>query len=111
MGPGYLPGGTQTSVFTTVLEACQRDNIWNFKSDGTYTVTEGASKCDPSDPDTVTSGTWQLTDSDTKIVIDDINEAPQTLTIDELTSSTLKISGTQVIQGNTVNGTAVFAPH
>jgi hypothetical protein len=104
-------GGTQTSVFNTVLTACQRDNIWNFKSDGTYTVTEGATKCNTTDPDTVTSGTWQLTDSDTKIIIDDISDVPQTFTITELTSSSLKISGTQMIQGMSVNGTAIFAPH
>ena len=105
------PGGTQTSVFNTVLTACQRDNIWNFKSDGTYTVTEGATKCNTTDPDIATSGTWQLTESDTKIIIDDVSTAPQTFTITELTSSSLKITGTQVVQGISVPGTAVFAAH
>jgi hypothetical protein len=105
-----LPGGTPTSVFNTVLTACQRDNIWTFKSDGTYIVSEGASKCNAGDPDTATSGTWQLIENDTKIIIDDIKELPQTLTISELTSSSLKITGTQIIQGNTVNGTAIFQP-
>jgi hypothetical protein len=105
-----LPGGTPTSVFNTVLTACQRDNIWTFKSDGTYIVSEGASKCNAGDPDTATSGTWQLIENDTKIIIDDIKEVPQTLTISELTSSSMKITGTQIIQGNTVNGTAIFQP-
>jgi hypothetical protein len=105
-----IPGGTPNSVFNTVLTACQRDNIWTFSSDGTYVVTEGASKCNAGDPDTATSGTWQLIENDTKIIIDDIKEAPQTLAIAELTSSSLKITGTQIIQGNTVNGTAIFQP-
>jgi hypothetical protein len=105
-----LPGGPPQSVFTTVLEACERDNIWNFKSDGTYTVTEGATKCNAADPDTATSGTWQLTESDTKIIIDDINEVPQTFTITELTSSSLKITGTTIVQGSSVTGTAIFSP-
>jgi len=105
-----IPGGTPTSVFNSVLAACQRDNIWTFKSDGTYVVTEGASKCNAGDPDTATSGTWQLIENDTKIIIDDIKEVPQTLTITELTSSSLKITGTQIIQGNTVTGTAIFQP-
>ncbi len=101
--------GTEQSVFTTVLTACQRDNIWTFKDDGTYTVSEGATKCNSGDPDIATSGTWQLTENDTKIIIDDISQAAQTFTITELNSSTLKISGTQVIQGTPVNGTAVFS--
>ena len=98
------------SVFLTVMEACQRDNIWTFKSDGTYIVTEGATKCDPADPDTTTSGTWQLIETDTKIIIDDVNEAPQTLSITELTSSSLKINGNISYGGSTINGTAVFQP-
>ena len=106
-----LPGGSPTSVFTTVLEACERDNIWNFKSDGTYTVTEGATKCNVADPDTATSGTWQLTENDTKIIIDDVNDVPQTFTITELTSSSLKITGTTIVQGSSVTGTAIFSPH
>lgn len=105
-----IPGGSQSSVFTTVMTSCQRDNIWLFKSDGTYTITEGATKCNSTDPDTATSGTWQLTENDTKIIVDDVSQAPQTFTINELTSSSLKISGTQVVQGTSVNGTAVFAP-
>jgi hypothetical protein len=105
-----LAGGSPTSVFSTVLQACERDNIWNFKSDGTYTVTEGATKCNATDPDTASSGTWQLTENDTKIIIDDINDVPQTFTITELTSSSLKITGTQIIQGSSVTGTAIFSP-
>jgi len=104
------PGGSPVSVFLTVMEACQRDNIWTFKSDGTYIVTEGATKCDPTDPDTTTTGTWQLIETDTKIIIDDVNEAPQTLSITELTSSSLKINGNISYGGSTINGTAVFQP-
>ena len=105
-----LIGGSNTSVFTTVVPACQRDNIWTFKSDGTYSVSEGATKCNAADPDIATTGTWQLTDADTKIIIDDVSEDPQTFTITELTSSSLKITGTITYQGSPVTGTAVFQP-
>lgn len=105
-----VPGGSPTSVFLTVMEACQRDNIWTFKSDGTYIVTEGATKCNAADPDTATTGTWVLTDSDTKITIDDVNEAAQTFSITELTSSSLKINGNITYGGTAINGTAVFQP-
>ncbi len=105
-----IPGSAPTSVFLTVMEACQRDNIWSFKADGTYVVSEGSTKCLPSDPDQATSGTWLFTDAETKIIIDDVNEVPQTFTITELTTSSLKITGTQLIQGNNVTGTAIFQP-
>lgn len=105
-----LINGSNISVFTTVASACQRDNIWTFKSDGTYSVSEGATKCNAGDPDIATTGTWQLTDADSKIIIDDVSEDPQTFTITELTSSSLKITGTIMVQGSPVTGTAVFQP-
>jgi Lipocalin-like domain len=103
-----IAGSAPTSVFTTVMDACVRDNIWQFKADGTYSVSEGASKCNAADPDIATTGTWQLIDNDSKLVIDDVNELPQTFTITELTSASLKITGTEIIQGNSVTATAVF---
>lgn len=37
--------------------ACAKDNITTFKAGGTWTEDDGAAKCDPTDPQTV-SGTW-----------------------------------------------------
>jgi hypothetical protein len=101
-------GTPAVSVFDTFFEPCNKDDIWQFKSDGTYTVVEGASKCDAADPDTVTTGTWQLTDNDTKIIIDDASEPAQTLNIVELTSTSFKLSGTETISGVVVTATIVF---
>lgn len=97
------------SIFDTFFEPCNKDDIWQFKSDGTYIVVEGATKCSPTDPDTVSSGTWQLTDGETKIIIDDASEPAQTLNIVELTASSLKLSGTETINGAAVTATIVFA--
>jgi hypothetical protein len=69
---------------------------------------EGATKCSASDPEVVTSGTWQLTDNETKMLVDDISEPAETLTIKELTSTSMKISGTQVSNGTTFTATIVF---
>lgn len=101
-------GTPAVSIFDTFFEPCNKDDIWQFKSDGTYTVVEGASKCDPADPDTVSTGTWQLTDNDTKIIIDDASEPAQTLNIVELTSTSFKLSGTETISGTVVTATIVF---
>jgi hypothetical protein len=101
-------GTPEVSVFNTFFEACKKDDIWQFKANGTYTVVEGASKCSTTDPDVVTSGTWQLTDNETKIIIDDVTEPAETLTIKELTSTSFKVSGTQVSNGTTFTATIVF---
>jgi Lipocalin-like domain len=101
-------GSAYSSVFTTVLEACDRDDIWQFKADGTYSVAEGATKCNPSDPEIATTGTWQLIENDSKLIIDDISDVPQTFTITELTSTSLKLTGTETIQGNAVTAIAIF---
>lgn len=101
-------GSAEVSVFNTFFEACNKDDIWQFKADGTYTVVEGPTKCSPTDPDVVTTGTWQLTDNENKIIIDDANEPAETLTIKELTSTSFKISGTQVSNGTTFTATVVF---
>jgi len=102
-------GIPEVSVFNTFFEACKKDDIWQFKADGTFTVVEGATKCSPANPDVITTGTWQLTDNENKIVIDDVSKPAETLTIKELTATSLKISGTQVYNGTTFFGTIVFS--
>ena len=102
-----LAGTAATSVFTTVLKACEQDNLWQFKADGTYTVTEGATKCGTAD--VVTTGTWTFIENDTKVTFVDATNGTQTFTISELTATSLKLSGTQTYQGNAVNVVAVFA--
>ncbi len=41
------------------IDACTKDDCTQFKSDKTIAFDEGATKCDPSDPQTGT-GTWSL---------------------------------------------------
>lgn len=101
-------GTPEVSVFNTFFEPCNKDDIWQFKADGTYTVVEGATKCSPADPNVITTGTWQLTDNENKIIIDDASEPAETLTIKELTATSFKISGTQVSNGTTFTATIVF---
>jgi hypothetical protein len=101
-------GTPAVSIFDTFFEPCNKDDIWQFKADGTYIVVEGASKCDAADPDTVSTGTWQLTDNDTKIIIDDAGEPAQTLNIVELTNTSFKLSGTETISNVVVTATIVF---
>ncbi len=41
------------------VDDCTKDDCTNFKSDKTIAFDEGATKCDPSDPQT-SAGTWSL---------------------------------------------------
>ena len=52
------------------IEDCDADNCFTFKTDQTFTVEEGAVKCDPDNPQTAT-GTWSLSDDGKKLSLSD----------------------------------------
>ncbi len=83
-------GTLSQSIFDQEVPVWHQDDIFEFKSDGTFIVTEGATRENPTDPDVVTTGTWQFIDSETKIVVDPANEGAETLTIEELTTTSFK---------------------
>lgn len=78
------PFGTQ-DIFAQ-MDECEKDNIITFKTDKTVIEDEGATKCDPSDPQTLPGGTWAFTNGETELVLDG-----ETFTITSLTSSELLI--------------------
>lgn len=65
------PAGTQTVDIYALAQDCIKDNTFKLNANGTITTDEGATKCDPNDPQTFTEGTWQLSNNDTKMKIDD----------------------------------------
>ena len=85
---------TATGVYFSYLpylEACDKDDITTFKSDFTYKVVEGASKCDTGDPDEVERGTWQFS-SDEKILILSVQSpttGTYTFNVESLTETSL----------------------
>jgi hypothetical protein len=83
-------GGMTQSIFDQEVPPAHQDDLFEFKTNGTFVVTEGATKESEDDPDLVAAGTWQLIDGQTKIVIDPDTEPAQTLTIEELTSTSFK---------------------
>lgn len=50
------------------LENCEKDNTLEFKTDGTGITYEGATKCDPDDPDTE-NFTWSFKNNETILSI------------------------------------------
>src|SRR5574343_664654 len=54
------------------VDACTKDDLTTFATNGTGTVDEGASKCDPADPQT-TSFTWSFANNETELNFDGDN--------------------------------------
>ena len=65
-----LDGTAETALPPGIIESCDEDNIVTLKDDGTGTVDEGASKCDPGDPQSVAI-TWTFKNNETVINIPD----------------------------------------
>ncbi len=66
--------------------ACELDGYFVFKTDNTFESNEGATKCDPLDPQ-IETGIWAFTDNETKL-----NFNGTAATLDELTSTTLSFT-------------------
>jgi hypothetical protein len=65
------------------FDACFTDNVWSFNTNGSAVVDEGATKCDPSDPQ-VQTDSWQLTNSETNLSF-----AGDTYLVEQLDANTL----------------------
>jgi hypothetical protein len=75
---------------TEVIEPCSADDCLSFSEDGNFSSDEGATKCDPSDPET-TDGTYVFSeDGKTLTLIEDGISIPFVVT--ELTSTKLVLS-------------------
>ena len=46
-----------TDAYNNYLEDCERDNLFTFNINNAFVLNEGATKCDPADPQTQ-NGTW-----------------------------------------------------
>ena len=79
----------QPNVDLYALSApCTRDDFERFDSPNTYFYEEGATKCDPGDPQTQL-GIWALSNNDTQLTVT-YSGFTKSLLIDELTTTSLK---------------------
>ncbi|MEA3427315.1 MAG: lipocalin family protein [Bacteroidota bacterium] len=83
------------------LTACVKDNKVVYRANGTYESNEGATKCNPSDPQILETGTWSLTTNETILVVQATNgNQIYNATIETLTTNSLIISFTKVDASN-----------
>ena len=90
-------------------EDCQKDNIWILYQNKTYEVMEGSTKCIGSDPDLITSGTWQLNSNETILSLTDASGTIVEYQIQGLDQKTLKgsTSGSFDYENQTIQYNAV----
>jgi hypothetical protein len=62
--------GTQENNLIPFITACNLDDFWDLNTDGTFTLEEGASKCDPNDPSVIASGDWLWNSDQTRIIFE-----------------------------------------
>jgi hypothetical protein len=78
----FTIGGQE--FLTQYTEACQRDDIFTFKTDLTYTYTDAGTKCDPDG--SYTDGEWSVPSGTT------FEYDGDTYTVSKFTNKTLQIS-------------------
>jgi hypothetical protein len=88
---------------TSSVPACEKDNQIIFRSNGTYEVNEGATKCSPTDPQITETGTWAFESNETKIRISATGGSPFTNDIELLNENNLVL-----IDSDTFGGVTTF---
>lgn len=86
-----LTGATLNGVdYFSSLDACEIDNVLNFRTDNTYLMDEGAALCDTTAPQT-TTGPWAFANNETTLVVDGGTADEQSFQIVTLSSTTLSL--------------------
>lgn len=81
---------------SSLLEPCDLDDNFIFRSDFTYEENEGETKCDSADAQIGDTGVWAFADNETKLISVSTGETePDTVTITTLTESNFKISSVE----------------
>ena len=86
----YRENTTDPWDIELVTDQCELDNIFTFLTSGTYTYTEGPTKCDPADPDLIDTGTWMFINDESGIRLTSAGDVID-FTIEQLDNNTLMI--------------------
>lgn len=65
----YSPAFLGMTDYFSGSPSCEKDDLIEFKANNTYEVTEGTSKCDPTDPQVIDDGTYTVNASLTTLTI------------------------------------------
>ena len=101
-GTTYATGILDTNFFP----ACNLDDIFRYETNGIATINDGATKCDPNDPQADTTN-WAFYDSETKIIFE---PGPDADTNDIITNdgTVLILGGREIEMGDTLEYTQTY---
>lgn len=88
-----INSGSWVDAYSTV-SSCVKDNIVTYTSSGSYSIDEGATKCNTSDPQTYITGTWNFQNSETQFALNTATFGTQVQSIVTLDENTLQSTET-----------------
>lgn len=100
--------GTQENNLMPYLPACNLDDFIDLNENNSYTAEEGASKCDPNDPQVYETGDWSFNSDETFIVFSPDGQASYEYSIVSLTASQWEVEQVQVSNGVTYTFSITF---
>ena len=99
-------GSGPISDLYSILDACDKDDLYIIKANGVGEFNEGASKCDPADPQSEPFS-WSLQDNGTVLVISD-GSSSANFQVAQLNQTTMKLVITESILGTTYTETITY---
>jgi hypothetical protein len=82
--------------------ACEKDNNIVFRTTATFELNEGATKCNPADPQIFGTGTWSFLTSETQLqIVATGSPSSETRSLDQLDENTMVLSRSETIGGVT----------
>lgn len=91
--PALSINGTQVTNLYAQLDDCDKDDITDLKSDKTYTIEEGATKCNQTDPQVIEDGHWNFNSDETLVILTPTGQTSAEYKIQELNETTLIVVG------------------
>ncbi len=94
MTAGSMTFAGQTFDVMDGMDECEKDDILFIKTDNTILMDAGALKCDPTDPQTESGGTWAFNSDETALIMTEGTDVTE-LEMTTLSSSTLILELTE----------------
>ena len=105
INPPVVFGNGEVSDYLTFTENCRKDDLKEFAffgGLGTYTITEGATKCDPNDSNTFEVGDWTINSDSTIFYITPNSSSLQVWAINNISEKEFILEGIGDFQGDGV---------
>ncbi|MCB2409303.1 DUF5004 domain-containing protein [Hymenobacter lucidus] len=88
--------GTVVTDLFPYLDECDKDDLMRYDANGTCLLSEGPTRCDPSNPQQYT-GTWSFDSNETILKTNVQGLGSSSFNIIELSDNTLKVSGIRTL--------------